>query len=76
MTKAKLPDTLLDGDELAAKCFPGKQGRTMRKWAIAGLIPCYRVNKKTVLFSPDEVMAALSKRRESSFSELQQEGAR
>ncbi len=76
MTKTKLPDTLLDSDELAAKCFPGKQGRTIRKWAKAGLIPCYRMNRKIVLFNPDEVMASLAPRREASFSELSGKGGK
>jgi len=76
MTKTKLPDTLLDGDEFAAKHMPGQTGRTIRKWAGLGLIPCYRMNKKVVLFNPDEVMAAIAKRREHATAELVKGGAR
>ena len=75
MKTEKLPDTLLNSEELAAQCLPGKQGRTILTWATRGIIPCYRVNKKTVLFNPEEVMAALAQRRESAISETQQEGA-
>lgn len=76
MTKTKLPETLLDGDELAEKHFPGKSGRTIRTWARKGDIPCYRLNKKTVLFSADEVMAAIAKRREHATAELVKGGGR
>lgn len=76
MTKTKLPETLLSADEFAAKHLPGYQGRTVRKWANNGDIPCYRINKKTVLFCPEEVLAVIAKRREHTTAELTKGGAR
>lgn len=52
-----MPDRLVTADTVAARL--GVQADTVRRWALHGLIPVYRVGQKTLRFDIDEVLAAI-----------------